>query len=87
MWRPGPSEDCWRDLPGYRLLAQLMRFVRANKFVAEITGKSPSEIEVVEAKAGKGSATLSMAYSGARFGNKARGRRVRDVGSATVRGH
>jgi malate/lactate dehydrogenase len=26
---------------------------------------------VVEAKAGKGSATLSMAYSGARFGNKA----------------
>eukprot|EP00439_Symbiodinium_sp_Y106_P086449 s590_g33.t1 len=69
--------------------------VRANKFVAEITGKSPGEIEdpaaatistdkipaldkrtqdggteVVEAKAGKGSATLSMAYSGARFGNK-----------------
>ncbi len=28
--------------------------------------------EVVEAKAGKGSATLSMAYSGARFGNKVR---------------
>ena len=27
--------------------------------------------EVVEAKAGKGSATLSMAYSGARFGSKA----------------
>ena len=26
---------------------------------------------MVEAKAGKGSATLSMAYSGARFGNKA----------------
>ncbi|CAJ1344682.1 unnamed protein product [Effrenium voratum] len=87
--------------------------VRANKFVAEITGKSPRDIEVpvigghagvtimpvfsqdptaatisadkipaldkrtqdggtevVEAKAGKGSATLSMAYSGARFGNK-----------------
>eukprot|EP00913_Durusdinium_trenchii_P017216 g16189.t1 len=69
--------------------------VRANKFVAEITGKSPKDIEdpisatisadkipaldkrtqdggteVVEAKAGKGSATLSMAYSGARFGNK-----------------
>ncbi|CAL1164991.1 unnamed protein product [Cladocopium goreaui] len=87
--------------------------VRANKFVAEITGKSPADIEVpvigghagvtimpvfsqdpisatisadkipaldkrtqdggtevVEAKAGKGSATLSMAYSGARFGNK-----------------
>lgn len=87
--------------------------VRASKFVAEITGKSPKDIEVpvigghagvtimpvfsqdpisatisadkipaldkrtqdggtevVEAKAGKGSATLSMAYSGARFGNK-----------------
>jgi len=86
--------------------------VRANKFVAEITGKSPTDVqvpvvgghavvtimpifsqdpvaatisadqipaldkrtqdggtEVVEAKAGKGSATLSMAYSGARFGN------------------
>lgn len=86
--------------------------VRANKFVAELTGKSPAEVnvpvigghagvtimpvfsqdpvastisadkipaldkrtqdggtEVVEAKAGKGSATLSMAYSGARFGN------------------
>lgn len=85
--------------------------VRANKFVAEITGKSPMDVqvpvigghagvtilplfsqdpiaatiaadkitaldkrtqdggtEVVEAKAGKGSATLSMAYSGARFG-------------------
>merc|ERR1719240_2233779 len=85
--------------------------VRANKFVAEITGKSPTEIdipvvgghagvtimpifsqspasagiaadkipaldkrtqdggtEVVEAKGGKGSATLSMAYAGARFG-------------------
>lgn len=87
--------------------------VRANKFVAEITGKSPADVEVpvigghagvtimpvfsqdpvaatisadkivaldkrtqdggtevVEAKAGKGSATLSMAYSGARFGGK-----------------
>jgi len=85
--------------------------VRANKFVAEITGKSPLDInipvvgghagatimpilsqnpisatisadkipaldkriqdggtEVVNAKAGKGSATLSMAYAGARFG-------------------
>jgi len=85
--------------------------VRANKFVAEITGQSPLDIdipvigghagvtimpvfsqstvasgisvdripdldkrvqdggtEVVLAKAGKGSATLSMAYSGARFG-------------------
>jgi len=85
--------------------------VRANKFVAEATGKPVSDIqipvvgghagksilplfsqdpigatlsseqilkldprtqdggtEVVEAKAGKGSATLSMAYSGARFG-------------------
>lgn len=85
--------------------------VRANKFVAEITGQSPLDIdipvigghagvtilplfsqnsvsagiaadripdldkrvqdggtEVVQAKAGKGSATLSMAYSGARFG-------------------
>eukprot|EP00933_Yihiella_yeosuensis_P050296 TRINITY_DN48069_c0_g1_i1.p1 TRINITY_DN48069_c0_g1~~TRINITY_DN48069_c0_g1_i1.p1 ORF type:complete len:385 (-),score=123.68 TRINITY_DN48069_c0_g1_i1:427-1419(-) len=87
--------------------------VRANKFVGEMTGKSPCDIEVpvigghagttilplfsqepaaatissdkipaldkrtqdggtevVEAKAGKGSATLSMAYSGARFGGK-----------------
>jgi len=86
--------------------------VRANKFVSEITGKHPSEIdvpvvgghagitimpifsqdpiaatiaadkipaldkrtqdggtEVVEAKAGKGSATLSMAYAGSKFGN------------------
>jgi len=86
--------------------------VRANKFVADATGKSPQDInipvvgghagttilplfsqdpigatltpeqvavldprtqdggtEVVEAKAGKGSATLSMAYSGARFGS------------------
>merc|ERR1719240_2141930 len=86
--------------------------VRANKFVAEITGKSPTEIdipvvgghagvtimpifsqspasagiaadkipaldkrtqdggtEVVEAKGGKGSATLSMAYAGARLGS------------------
>jgi len=86
--------------------------VRANKFVAEVTGKPVSEIqipvvgghagvtilplfsqdpiaatltaeqipaldvrtqdggtEVVLAKAGKGSATLSMAYAGARFGN------------------
>lgn len=86
--------------------------VRANKFVAEATGKNPSDIdipvvgghagvtilplfsqdpvgatltqaqvdkldprtqdggtEVVEAKAGKGSATLSMAYAGARFGS------------------
>lgn len=86
--------------------------VRANKFAAGLTGKSPTEVEVpvvgghagitilplfsqdpiaatipadkipaldkrtqdggtevVEAKAGKGSATLSMAYSGARFGN------------------
>lgn len=85
--------------------------VRANKFVAEITGANPADIdipvvgghagksilplfsqdkiasgipsdkigaldvrvqdggtEVVEAKAGKGSATLSMAYSGARLG-------------------
>merc|ERR1712160_61842 len=85
--------------------------VRANKFVAEMTGKSVSDIsipvvgghagktilplfsqdpiaaqlsedfiqaldertqnggtEVVDAKAGKGSATLSMAYAGARFG-------------------
>merc|ERR1712032_1794783 len=85
--------------------------VRANKFVAQATGKPVSDIqipvvgghagksilplfsqdpvgvtltqaqidtldprtqdggtEVVEAKAGKGSATLSMAYSGARFG-------------------
>merc|ERR1719393_342187 len=84
--------------------------VRANKFVAEITGKSPTDIEipvigghagvtimpvfsqdpaaatidtskiegldkrtqdagteVVNAKGGKGSATLSMAYAGARF--------------------
>jgi len=86
--------------------------VRANKFVAEITGKAPSEVqvpvigghagttimpvfsqdpiaatisadkipaldvrvqdagtEVVQAKGGKGSATLSMAFAGARFGN------------------
>merc|ERR1719291_1130661 len=86
--------------------------VRANKFVAEITGKSPTDIEVpvvgghagatilpvfsqcpiaatipadkipaldlrvqdggtevVKAKDGKGSATLSMAFAGARFGN------------------
>jgi malate dehydrogenase len=86
--------------------------VRANKFVAERTGKNVADIqipvvgghagktilplfsqdaigatltseqipgldvrtqdggtEVVEAKAGKGSATLSMAYAGARFGN------------------
>merc|ERR1712217_891862 len=86
--------------------------VRANKFVAEITGANPQDIEVpvigghagisilplfsqdpiaatiaadkipaldvrtqdggtevVQAKGGKGSATLSMAYSGARFGN------------------
>merc|ERR1719343_755847 len=85
--------------------------VRANKFVAEITGRNPNYInvpvvgghagatimpvfsqdktaatidkekipdldthvqnagtEVVEAKGGKGSATLSMAYAGARFG-------------------
>merc|ERR1712166_1647406 len=85
--------------------------VRANKFVSEITGKHPSEIdipvigghagvtimpvfsqdpagasipkdkipeldkrvqdagtEVVNAKNGKGSATLSMAYAGARLG-------------------
>merc|ERR1712113_542872 len=49
--------------------------VRANKFVQEITGK-PAQIpvvgghagtEVVKAKNGKGSATLSMAYSGARL--------------------
>lgn len=33
--------------------------------------KSRQNCQVVEAKAGKGSATLSMAYSGARFGNKA----------------
>merc|ERR1719262_1263642 len=87
--------------------------VRANKFVAEITGKNPADVnipvvgghagktimpifsqdaiastiaadkipaldvrvqdggtEVVNAKAGKGSATLSMAFAGARFGNK-----------------
>jgi len=86
--------------------------VRANKFVSEITGRHPSEIEipvigghagitimpvfsqdkigatidaakipdldkkvqdagtvVVEAKGGKGSATLSMAYAGARLGS------------------
>lgn len=86
--------------------------VRANKFVSEITGRSPCDIqvpvigghagttilplfsqdpiaatidsskiaaldkrtqdggtEVVDAKAGKGSATLSMAYAGSRFGN------------------
>merc|ERR1712032_1446032 len=86
--------------------------VRANKFVSELTGKHPSEIEVpvigghagvtimpvfsqdpaaatiskdkiadldkrvqdagtevVNAKAGKGSATLSMAYAGARLGS------------------
>jgi malate dehydrogenase len=86
--------------------------VRANKFVSELTGTSPTEIdvpvigghagvtimpvfsqcpvastlsadtiqaldkrtqdggtEVVEAKAGKGSATLSMAYAGSRFGS------------------
>jgi len=86
--------------------------VRANKFVAEMTGKNPSEVqvpvigghagttimpvfsqcsvaatispekipdldvrvqdagtEVVKAKGGKGSATLSMAFAGARFGN------------------
>jgi len=86
--------------------------VRANKFVAEITGKPPCDVqvpvvgghagatilplfsqdaiaatidaskipaldkrtqdggtEVVDAKAGKGSATLSMAYAGSRFGN------------------
>eukprot|EP00928_Gymnodinium_smaydae_P096456 TRINITY_DN852_c0_g2_i2.p1 TRINITY_DN852_c0_g2~~TRINITY_DN852_c0_g2_i2.p1 ORF type:complete len:358 (+),score=111.87 TRINITY_DN852_c0_g2_i2:51-1124(+) len=86
--------------------------VRANKFVAEITGKSPVDVnvpvvgghagktimplfsqdpiaatisadkipaldvrtqdggtEVVNAKAGKGSATLSMAYAGSKFGN------------------
>merc|ERR1719183_3029152 len=85
--------------------------VRANKFVAEITGKNPADIavpvigghagvtimpvfsqdpiaatisaskipdldkrtqdagtEVVNAKGGKGSATLSMAYAGARLG-------------------
>ena len=34
----------------------------------------------MEAKAGKGSATLSMAYSGARFGSKARGRVERGEG-------
>merc|ERR1712039_540234 len=86
--------------------------VRANKFVGEITGKNPNDInvpvigghagatimplfsqdkaaatidkekvpdldkhvqnagtDVVEAKGGKGSATLSMAYAGARFGS------------------
>jgi len=86
--------------------------VRANKFVAEITGANPADVsvpvvgghagttimplfsqdpiaakisadkipaldvrtqdggtEVVNAKAGKGSATLSMAYAGSRFGN------------------
>lgn len=88
-----------------------MDIVRANKFVAEITGTNPADVqipvvgghagktimpifsqdkiastisadkspaldvrvqdggtEVVEAKAGKGSATLSMSYAGSRFG-------------------
>merc|ERR1712217_868025 len=57
--------------------------VRANKFVSELTGKPVDNInipdldkrvqdagtEVVNAKGGKGSATLSMAYAGARLGS------------------
>merc|ERR1719198_976144 len=50
--------------------------VRANKFVAQTAEQTAAldvrtqdgGTEVVDAKAGKGSATLSMAYAGARFG-------------------